>query len=275
MHIVRSALAIEALAPASASAPGAPNEDEYQTFCAALSASGRGRAFLAEYAKRNRGADTEVLLAALARLESVMRLQREGAEPLRSELRTLLGTIRAARPELQASALPVRAAKLAQLLDLLERRLEALAEVAPSELGDTRLAAVPQPDEPELPIPSPSAGPPELSLAVDRSPPPAPQTVAAPEITAMLIVPEITWLDGPPPGTEDLIEGDQADNPMAVSMADKVAALGVQPPPPAPAPTPEAPKVFEPLFPEPPSEKNDPLSALMLLSENERLALFT
>ena len=271
MHIVRSALATEALAAAPASLPGAPSEDEYQTFCAALSASARGRAFLAEYAKRNRGADTEVLLAALARLESVMRLQRAGAEPVRNELRELLGTIRAARPELQMSALPVRAAKLAQLLDLLERRLEALAEVAPSEPGP--LAAVPQPDEPELPIPSPSAGPPELTLAVDRSPPPASQAVAVPEITAMLIVPETTWLDGPPPGTDDLVDGEHADNPPAVSMAGKVAALAVQPPP--SAPTPEAPKVFEPLFPEPPSEQNDPLSALMLLSENERLALFT
>jgi len=272
MHIVRSALATEALAAAPASPPGAPNEDEYQTFCAALSASARGRAFLAEYAKRNRGADTEVLLAALARLESVMRLQRAGAEPVRAELRDLLGTIRAARRELQTSALPVRAAKLAQLLDLLERRLEALADAARSELGHTPLAAVPQPDEPELPIPSPSAGPPELTLAVDRSPPPAAQAVAVPEITAMLIVPETTWLDGPPPGIEDLIDGDHADNPAAVSMAAKVAALAAQP---ASAPPAEAPKVFEPLFPEPPSEQNDPLSALMLLSENERLALFT
>ena len=44
--------------------PAAPSEDDYQAFCAALSESARGRAFLAEYARRNRNADTEVLLAA-------------------------------------------------------------------------------------------------------------------------------------------------------------------------------------------------------------------
>ena len=54
--------------------PDAPNEDEFLTLCAALSASARGRAFLAEYARRNRNADTEVLLAAIGRIEA--RLQR-------------------------------------------------------------------------------------------------------------------------------------------------------------------------------------------------------
>ena len=47
--------------------PDAPDEDEYRTLCAALSASARGRAFLAEYARRNRNADTEALLAAIGR----------------------------------------------------------------------------------------------------------------------------------------------------------------------------------------------------------------
>jgi len=268
-------MANEALAPAAASQPGAPNEEEYQTFCAALSASGRGRAFLAEYARRNRGADTEVLLAALARLESVMRLQRAGAEPVRGELRALLASIRKARPEIEASALPVRAAKLALLLDILERRLEALAESAPALPGDSRLTVVPPPDEPELPIPSPSAAQPALTLAHDRGPPPAKQ--AAPEVTAMLIIPEVTWLDGPPPGTEDLIDAAQPDSAAPVSMAEKVAVLTAQPAktPPAPSTPPEAPKVFEPLFAEPPPPKSEPLAALMLLSEDERLALFT
>ena len=35
----------------------APDKDDYQAFCQALSASERGR--LAEYARRNRNADTE------------------------------------------------------------------------------------------------------------------------------------------------------------------------------------------------------------------------
>ena len=39
-------MANDALAPVEPA--GAPSEDEYQTFCAALSASGRGRAFQPE-----------------------------------------------------------------------------------------------------------------------------------------------------------------------------------------------------------------------------------
>ncbi len=38
--------------------PGAPDEADYHAFCTALSESARGRAFLAEYARRNRNADT-------------------------------------------------------------------------------------------------------------------------------------------------------------------------------------------------------------------------
>ncbi len=143
-------MAQEALAPAA----GAPSEDEYQTFCAALQASARGRAFLAEYARRHRGADTEVLLAALARLETLMRLQRADT---RSDLRALLASIRKARPDIEASALPARAAKFALLLNLLERRLVALAETDAPPAGDARLAVVPAPEQPELPIPSPAA----------------------------------------------------------------------------------------------------------------------
>ncbi len=58
----------EPLALAIQPPPEAPSEGGYQAFCAALSESGRGRAFLAEYAARNRNADTAALLAAIERL---------------------------------------------------------------------------------------------------------------------------------------------------------------------------------------------------------------
>jgi hypothetical protein len=48
----------------------APDKDDDQAFCQALSASERGRAFLAEYARRNRNADTEQLRAAIGQLQS-------------------------------------------------------------------------------------------------------------------------------------------------------------------------------------------------------------
>jgi hypothetical protein len=256
-------MASEALVPAQAPS-GAPSEDEYQTFCAALSASARGRAFLAEYARRHRGADTEVLLAALARLEALIRSPRAGTQPTREELRALLSAVRTARPEIAACSLPARAAKLAQLLDMLEQRIEALVEPAPQPAlaGDTRLAVVPPPDEPELPIPSPSAAQPALTLAHDRGPPLAKRTMPEND-GAAVITPEVTWFDGPPPEASGLEDAEREVNDASPSMAEKVAALtpqpGTKPPPAAPVMPPPA----------------DPLAPLMLLSEEERLALFT
>ena len=55
---------------AQARAAAAPaHEDDYETLLALLTASARGRAFLAEFARRNRQADTDLILAALRRLE--------------------------------------------------------------------------------------------------------------------------------------------------------------------------------------------------------------
>ena len=60
------------------------NEADYQAIEAAVMETNRGRWFLAEYTKRNRNADTKVLLAALERIEHTIRSQRP-AEPLSSE----------------------------------------------------------------------------------------------------------------------------------------------------------------------------------------------
>jgi len=73
--------------------PVAPaGADDYETLMAALSASARGRAFLAEYARRNRQADTEAILAALRKLEQRLTAQelaptpQPPAEPARPHL---------------------------------------------------------------------------------------------------------------------------------------------------------------------------------------------
>ncbi|GJE16537.1 hypothetical protein [Methylobacterium marchantiae] len=52
------------------------DESEYDRIEAAMSESERGRWFLAEYARRNRSADTDVLLGAISRLESVVTADR-------------------------------------------------------------------------------------------------------------------------------------------------------------------------------------------------------
>jgi hypothetical protein len=65
--------------PTHAVAPAPPDGDasdeDYETLLSTLSGSARGRAFLAEHARRARHADTAVLLAAIERLEALMCVQ--------------------------------------------------------------------------------------------------------------------------------------------------------------------------------------------------------
>src|SRR6185437_17074768 len=57
------------------------SERDYEVLVSALSQSARGRAFLEEHARRARHADTSVLLAAIARLEALVRAQAQLAPP--------------------------------------------------------------------------------------------------------------------------------------------------------------------------------------------------
>jgi hypothetical protein len=56
----------------SGHAAGPPNEAEYNAVYAAVTATERGRWFLTEFAKRNRGADTDLIMAAIARIETAV-----------------------------------------------------------------------------------------------------------------------------------------------------------------------------------------------------------
>jgi hypothetical protein len=62
----------------SGRAASPPNEAEYNAVYAAVTATERGRWFLAEFANRNRKADTDLILAAIARIDEAVRA---GATP--------------------------------------------------------------------------------------------------------------------------------------------------------------------------------------------------
>src|SRR5258708_35107126 len=53
--------------------PRPPAEDDYDAICTTMMESARGRWFLDEYARRNRSADTAVVLAAIERVEGAIR----------------------------------------------------------------------------------------------------------------------------------------------------------------------------------------------------------
>lgn len=239
-----------------------PGEDEYQAFCAALSASARGRAFLAEFARRSRTTTTAPLLTAIERLHST--LAPDAATPgealLKQKLRVLLDDIAAAQSELEANIQAMKSAKLGELVAVVEHRLAELmaparaepaadagaAAVEPEE-PRSHLAVVPVPEQPELPIPVPDASPTPAIALVHTS-------IAVAQ----------------PAGTEST-QSEPAPAPLKTrEIPTKAEAL--------PPPIVETRRAE----PRPPLSNTsralpelDPLAAIKALSEEERLALFT
>ena len=65
-----------ALSPISARA-ALPGEEDYEAISHAFMETSRGRWFLGEYAKRNRNADTRMVLDAVARIEQTVAAQKQ------------------------------------------------------------------------------------------------------------------------------------------------------------------------------------------------------
>jgi hypothetical protein len=68
-----------ALSPISARA-SMPTDADYEAICSAFMETARGRWFLGEYAKRNRNADTRLVLDAVARIEATLASQQVAAD---------------------------------------------------------------------------------------------------------------------------------------------------------------------------------------------------
>jgi hypothetical protein len=93
--------------------PALPADADYDALCEALMASSRGRWFLEEYAKRNRNADTGLVLDAIARVEAVVRSEQahQANQGVRIELLEMARTIAQTRADV-AEARPERTASL-------------------------------------------------------------------------------------------------------------------------------------------------------------------
>src|ERR1700744_2530109 len=90
-----------ALAPISARATQ-PREEDYDAISAAVMETSRGRWFLGEYAKRNRNADTRMVLDAVARIEETIAAQQKPVPD--NSLAEALVAIKAALSEARAAA---------------------------------------------------------------------------------------------------------------------------------------------------------------------------
>src|SRR5476649_138830 len=90
-----------ALSPISARATQ-PREEDYEAISTAFMETSRGRWFLGEYARRNRNADTSMVLDAVARIEENLAAQKQPASD--RVLADALAAIRSAVDEAEASA---------------------------------------------------------------------------------------------------------------------------------------------------------------------------
>ncbi|MEE7489394.1 hypothetical protein [Methylobacterium oryzae] len=110
--------------------PSAHDPAEYEAIEATISASERGRWFLAEYARRNRGAETEVLLGAIARLERSVTADRgqEAFGHLRGNLLDMADAISRTKGEIAALNAPngdeTRLTQASLALDAIVRETE-------------------------------------------------------------------------------------------------------------------------------------------------------
>ncbi|MFT4116986.1 hypothetical protein [Bradyrhizobium sp.] len=90
-----------ALSPMSARA-AEPNEQDYEAIREAFMETARGRWFLGEYAKRNRNADTRMVLDAVAKIEETLAAQRQPI--VEDRLPEALAAIRRAVADAETSA---------------------------------------------------------------------------------------------------------------------------------------------------------------------------
>jgi chemotaxis regulatin CheY-phosphate phosphatase CheZ len=104
---------------------------EYDLIESAMSESARGRWFLTEYARRNRSADTDMLLGAIHRLENVVTSERgpaEGVGRLRGDLMEMASAIARTKAEIAAISAPeqdqTRLSVASEALDAIVRATE-------------------------------------------------------------------------------------------------------------------------------------------------------
>lgn len=130
------------------------SEPEYEAICAAVMETARGRWFLAEYARRNRNADTRVVLEAVERLESVMRRDHATQSSMPDDLGDMARAVARAKADIaaitpQGDNTAHKLVAVMAALDQLEGRVaamraaqEALPEAPPVILPDDGISLV-------------------------------------------------------------------------------------------------------------------------------------
>ena len=128
-----------ALSPISAR-PTLPGEEDYAAISEAFMETSRGRWFLTEYAKRNRNADTSMVLDAVARIEQSLAAQKE--EALAAQQQAATSAAAAAATAATAAAKNNLAEALAAIRGAVEAAQASAVEALDSLALQQRLAPV-------------------------------------------------------------------------------------------------------------------------------------
>ena len=126
-----------ALSPISARAT-LPREEDYAAIAEAFMETSRGRWFLTEYAKRNRNADTSMVLDAVARIEQSLTAQREEDLQRQESLHREEGLSAQQAAEAVAAAAAAQE-RLTEALDAIRSSVEAAEELAVEALDSLAL----------------------------------------------------------------------------------------------------------------------------------------
>ena len=133
-----------ALSPISARAT-LPSEEDYAAIAEAFMETSRGRWFLTEYAKRNRNADTRMVLDAVARIEQSLAAQKEESLEKEASLQREENSIRrkafrrSSRPRRPSPLQPPRRSSLNEALAAIRGAVEAAQESAVEALDSLAL----------------------------------------------------------------------------------------------------------------------------------------
>jgi hypothetical protein len=136
-----------ALSPISARA-AMPGEADYDAISAAFMETSRGRWFLSEYAKRNRNADTRMVLDAVARIEANIAAQKDAApeEALAEALTAIREAVDEARAAAALAALDESLAPIRNGAQIIGETLTRLREIGVGgriyDLMDSQVSAI-------------------------------------------------------------------------------------------------------------------------------------
>ena len=262
----------QSIALAYSRPPDTLGEAEYHALVQALAESARGRAFLEEHARRSRSAETKILLTAIERIEAQVRPHPR--DPVYDDLGRVLEELRTARARIESGGKVAQADQLGALLELLLRRIGKM--LPPSAAQAKRLAPPPKPaaaprpaaarwlEDPLVPppavndvLPRPAAG--GIAAKVPATPRPAPA------VARRAPAPERPAPTRPAPAR--LASAVEIESEIKALVDIQVESRAKKAPPPsAAAKAPETNRAMT---------AKEILAAIMALSEEERIALFS